>query len=308
MTDSFTHEVMRVIIARIAMHMKITAMSESSLDLLTDAVIQNTTRIAAQGRRIAAHGGRTDGNAYDVFTAYQRSRQREDPTTLSRFLQGQSKSSVPPCDFLVKPYPLPRRMAFSDLDASIMRGSPPILPFRSNTTIDYPRTPHHLLIGGQYQPASSDEPWRPWFFPRYPPEFTYRETPSRGGAGEAIEELKAARESDQAAIKKKLGLLLQNRQDDRERTVFLDLKLVAPPARRDMVEVPRKATSHSIGWTPVDENPEFLPAERVVEGASPTAANQKDVKGWLDILAIEHPEGAVGKVEPAGRPEKRGKE
>jgi hypothetical protein len=47
MSDSFTHEVMRVIIARIAMHMKIMTMSESSLNLLTDAVIQNTMPIAA---------------------------------------------------------------------------------------------------------------------------------------------------------------------------------------------------------------------------------------------------------------------
>jgi hypothetical protein len=74
-----------------------------------------------------------------------------------------------------------------------------------------------------------------------------------------------------------------------------------------MVEVPRRATSHSIGWTPVDENPEFPPAERIIEGANTTAASQRDVKGWLDILAIDHPDSALGKVEPAGRPDKRGK-
>jgi hypothetical protein len=139
---------MCVIIVRIAMHMKITMMSESSLDLPTDAVLQTTMRIAAQARCVAAHGARTDGNAYDVFTAYQGSRQREDSTMLSRFLF-QSKSSVPPCDFLVEPYPLPHRMLFYDIDASAVRIVSPILPFRANTTIDYRRMPHHLLIGGQ---------------------------------------------------------------------------------------------------------------------------------------------------------------
>jgi hypothetical protein len=74
-----------------------------------------------------------------------------------------------------------------------------------------------------------------------------------------------------------------------------------------MDEVPRQATSHSIGWTPVDENPEFLPAERIIDGANLTASSQRDVKGWLDILAIEHPDSALGKVEPASRPDKRRK-
>jgi hypothetical protein len=96
-------------------------------------------------------------------------------------------------------------MPFYDIDASAVRIVPPIRHLQANTTIGYPRIPHHLMIGGQPQPTS-DEPWRPWFFRRYPPKFTFRETPGRGG-GDAIEELKTVRESDQAAIKKKLGLL-----------------------------------------------------------------------------------------------------
>jgi hypothetical protein len=134
MTDDFTRDVFRIILARIAQKKGFAFIAEFALEILIDVVIERLSDFARNAASITAHCGRTDTNGLDIFAALYR--YRETTETLNHYLK--RSDPFPPFDFLVDPYPLPRLPPFYSNDTHTVP-----IPFRCNTTfITDPDHPH----------------------------------------------------------------------------------------------------------------------------------------------------------------------
>jgi hypothetical protein len=136
MTDDFTRDVFRIILARIAQAKGFTFITEFALEILIDVVIERLSDFSRNAASITAHCGRTDTNGLDIFAALHR--YHETTETLNHYLK--RSDPFPPFDFLVDPYPLPRLPSFYSNDTYTVP-----VPFRCNTTVitdlDHPHIP-----------------------------------------------------------------------------------------------------------------------------------------------------------------------
>lgn len=110
MSDAFTHQIFRTVLARRLKFFKFTSASESSLDVIVDATINRITEIAREASNRASGCGRTEANAYDLIISLN---EYNIPfSELIRMTQDLNRFQIPPYDFLISPYPVVSNSSF----------------------------------------------------------------------------------------------------------------------------------------------------------------------------------------------------
>lgn len=280
MSDDFTRHIFEIIISKVAQAKGFSTISESALNIFVEVVIERLSQYARSAAHLTNHCGRTDTNGFDVFEAL--SKFNESPETLASFIN--SMESIPPFEFLVEPYPLPRLSRFYKDNPNQTNQSEwnAVLPFRANSCIP------------SYEKSS---PSIPSFFPSMPNKYTYDQTIQPDPVGDDPE-MSKKHETDQELIQKALASILVCRGNDQSHAVHFDSKLtrlasnalISKPT--DMIDSP----IYSVECDRPDVNPEFLPLIEVKEDTfsnNDATGNNRDVFNMAQILAIKH-----GTTEP----------
>lgn len=288
MSDDFTRHVIRVIVARVAEGCNFTTVSESALEILVDAVIERLSDYASTAGRIAAQGGRTQSNIYDVLTAL--SRYDESMETLTEFHQS---SYIPQFEFLVEPYPLPRFPKFYASQASNntqAHGAPTppsiTLPFRANTTLTHVQMQNGVPVKDKHIPQ---------FFPNFPNMYTYDQTPARNDHLCDDKEAAMKRETDMRQMKGALKHILP-RNTDQPHETNLNSELATLEGSH-LISVPTnllEAPGYMLTGVRCPDDPEFLPMIPVTDELGGETSN-RDSGMMRTILSIRH-----GTAEPGG--------
>lgn len=279
MSDEFTRHIFEIIISKVAQAKGFSTISESALNIFVEVAIERLSQYARSAAHLTNHCGRTDTNGFDVFEAL--SKFNESPETLASFIN--SMESIPPFEFLVEPYPLPRLSRFyTTSNQSNQSEWSAILPFRANTCIP------------SYEKNSSSIPS---FFPSMPNKYTYDQTIQPDPVGDDPE-MNKKHEIDQNLIQQALASILVCRGNDQSHAVHFDSKLTKL-ASNNLISKPTEMIDSPIydvkGDRP-DINPEFLPLIEVKEDTfnnSDATGNNRDVINHLTILGIKH-----GTTEP----------
>lgn len=129
MSDEFTRSFLKHYIARVATQSRITqddrgftSISESALDIISDAAIYHLTKIAREIRNLIEHSGRTEPNAMDVFDVL--SRYKEDWLSLASFINTSRDQDT---DVSIIPYPIKQQSRYYTRFTQ-----EPDVPFRAN--------------------------------------------------------------------------------------------------------------------------------------------------------------------------------
>jgi hypothetical protein len=225
MTDEFTRRIFRIILANAAQSREFTEICETTLEILLDVVIDRLSDMARSASSVASHCGRTDTNGLDLFAALER--YNETPDSLSQYLR--RPGQLPPFDYLIDPYPLPRVLAAF--------AAPPV-PFRANTT----------FVGGKHIPP---------FFPPFPRRDTDAAREDSGLT--AAEEARRA-EGRTAAVKQALWQLSAGRGAVVPHAIHFDSELTKLMTG-DLLSTPTallKSPIYNIEGTKGRDNPEML--------------------------------------------------
>jgi hypothetical protein len=199
MTDEFTRRVFRIILAKAALSRQFTAICETTVEILIDVVIDRLSDFARSAASITCHCGRTDTNGLDVFAALDR--YHETPESLSTYLR--RSDQLPPFDYLVDAYPLPRLPS--------IYSSEPVepVPFRADSTFVSGRPGQNHI---------------PPFFPPFPQRYTDDAADRAASVLTPAEEVRPA-EGQSASIKQALGQLSVGRGADIPHTVRFGCEL-----------------------------------------------------------------------------------
>ncbi|OHT06284.1 hypothetical protein TRFO_25694 [Tritrichomonas foetus] len=273
MSDEFTRHIFEIIIAKVAQAKGFTTISETALNILVEVAIERISQCARSAAQITTHCGRTDTNGYDVFAAL--SKFHENPETLASYIN--TCDSMPPFEFLVEPYPLPRLSRFYTTSNQSNQTNNNILPFRANTCF-YSDTKSRSI---------------PPFFPPTPSRYTYDQTVQPDPMVDDQEMMKK-HESDQNQIQQSLAQILAGRGTDQPHAVHFDSELtrlasnaiISKPT--DMIDSP----IYQIEGIRPDVDPEFLPLIEVTETTfANESQNIRDIQNMSAILAI--PQGTT---------------
>ena len=260
MSDDFTYQIMRQTIVKIGQKVGIKSISELSVDILTDFVIHHISSLAEQAGQLAAQSGRTDTNCIDVFFILDQV--GETPLKLAEF----TNEAMPLPDFLVEPYPLPRRMKFYDQQVPRDR-----IAFQPNSTINF-------------MPTMEGNPSIPGFFPPFPAPFTYGNTMAADDVGD--EDLDS-RQEEQRKIKEAIAEMagLVDGRDNKMQEIDMRLELDQPPRHGAMVQMGqgRHDIPQMTGMRPV-ENPEFLKPEDEQTDTMNNLRNSRETREMVAIL------------------------
>jgi histone H3/H4 len=272
MTDEFTRQIIRIIIARVAQEKDFTAISETALEILVDAVIHRLSEIARAAAATTTHCGRTDTNGLDIFAGLFRF--GETPESLAHYLR--RANQVPPFEFLVEPYPLPR------LSRLHTPSAPPTgqntVPFRANTTIIAAPTMRHV----------------PLCFPPAPNRYTLDHRIEPDAAVPDDPDMIRRREADQNRIKRALAEISAGRGAEAPHAVKFDCEL-AQLIATDMLAKPTpllESPIYQLEGVRGSEDPEFLPLTEVTD-AMIAGESSRDAGFMLSILSIQQ-----GQTEP----------
>lgn len=197
MSDKFTRDVIKIIIAKAAQRYGFTTISATALNIFVDATITRLSEYARFAAKTTAHCGRTDSHAYDVFTSLARF--NETPESLVSWLN--SSPPFPTFEYLIDPYPYPK-------DNSTLyrhQKSNNVIPFRAN-----------MGTGDGHIPA---------FFPPKPSAYTYDQTFDLDGPPDPGEEIAKRRERAQNQIKQSLHSVLAGKGADAPHAVRFDSEL-----------------------------------------------------------------------------------
>ena len=278
MSDEFTQHIFEILIAKLAQKIGFTSISSTALNVLVDVAIDRLSNYASHSARFTTHSGRTDTNGIDVFAAL--SNYHETPETLSDYINhGQS---LPPFEFLVEPYPLPRLSKFyTTSNQSNQKNMRYDIPFRANMGIFH----------------ESNNRQVPNFFPPMPTRYTYDNVMAQDPMIDDQEMIKK-HENDQNMIQQSLVQILAGRGTDQPHAVHFDSELtrlvsnalISKPT--NMLESP----IYSIDRTKPDVDPEFLPLLDVTDETF-NNEGQRDIQSMIQILSIAQGENEPGTIK-----------
>lgn len=282
MSDEFTEHVLKIIIAKVAMTKGFSTMSETALDILTETVIQYVKKVASETNKITTHCGRIDSNGFDVFNALN-STSSDSPATLCNFIQ---KEQVPPFEFFIEKYPLPRLSQFFTYQISRADGQKKNIKARPFRT--------HVPIKSNAEGTKSHIPE---FYPDMPKGYT-------ANSGKMIPEPQSneddKRSDDQNKLKKEIDALSSSSSDakrqqviefDSALTKLLSDELVMKPT--DLLESP----AYVLDGERPNIDPENLPMTKIeVQSLPASEQSNKDNTGYIAILNIKHDAEKLGKV------------
>lgn len=135
MSDEFTHHFFRYFIAKMANNistgneteLKVSTISEATLDILADVSIYHLTKLAHEIRQIVELSGRTEPNGYDVFRALRK--YRETIISLSSFIVDRSVRNT--SEVSVREYPIAQPRPFAAEEEEME-----VFPYRANGVTD----------------------------------------------------------------------------------------------------------------------------------------------------------------------------
>lgn len=104
MSDAFTHQIFRSVIAKSLRLLHYQTASESSLDILVDTIINRISEIVREAAHRAAYCGRTEANAYDLIISL--SEYDISFNYLVNLIMNLNKYPIPTFDYLTSPYPI----------------------------------------------------------------------------------------------------------------------------------------------------------------------------------------------------------
>lgn len=197
MSDKFTRDVIKIVIAKAAQRYGFETISTSALNIFVDAVIARLSDYARFAAKTTAHCGRTDSHAYDVFISLARF--NETPETLVTWLN--DSPAFPIFEYLIDPYPYPKE------NSTLYKHqkSNNVIPFRAN-----------MGTGEGHIPA---------FFPPKPSAYTYDQTFDFDSTVDSREEVAKRRERAHNQIKQSLNRVLAGKGADAPHAVRFDSEL-----------------------------------------------------------------------------------
>ena len=216
MSDSLTHEIIRTIVARILLSKNFSTASESSLDILVDAVIKKACDISQATARRSTHCGRTISNIYDVIFALDEIGMPIQ-YLMKTLNEDARRPTVKPYEYLISPYPIkPSCLAFNK---KVYQNDKQVVPFRANSSIRY------------FAPVPQNENRHiPPFFMEIPDPVTYNENEAPDKQTE--EENKTFedfRERDQKESKEVLAQLNKSNSNVQDNQKMFELDLIEIP-------------------------------------------------------------------------------
>lgn len=287
MSDPFTHQCMKKVVAKIATDLKFIGISEEALNLLVDSILFRLKQMARKTASITSYGGRTDSNVYDVL--YALSYFKED---LDKLIIQFNEHRMISFDFLVEPYPLPvvaqPYISYLSYMSKLNITHPPTTPFRANMSLRFAA-----------QQSNGSEVIPIMFFPK-PMLYTYDDTTQSEQSMEEDQQYTKSREEDQDHVKKMIAGLLKNQNRDHMKSSLEKLVLTEPQKMDTLLKplVPMLGDYTHIleGQRPLLD-PEFLPKTQVTERMIGDILINKDTKNYLQILAIDQGTTSLNKVK-----------
>lgn len=198
MSDKFTRDIIKIVVAKAAQRYGFTTISSTALNIFVDAVISRLSEYGRFAAKTTAHCGRTQSHGYDIFSSLYRF--KETPETLADWLNG--SVPLPNFEYLIDPYPFPK-------EGSTLykhQVSKDVIPFRANTTI----------VGDGAIPP---------FFPPKPSDYTYDHQPDADEYFDSREDVAKRRERTQNQVKQSLNEMLAARGADAPHVVKFDSEL-----------------------------------------------------------------------------------
>ena len=155
MSDPYTNHLIKLIIAKCAQQHGFSYISETSLAILIESVVDFVYKTAKLASEATSMGGRIDTNIYDLLFSLNHLWQ-ETIFSLHSF-HNNGKHKIPSIEYKVPPYPKPMKSSFY-LDQEQ----------KQMTTI-----PHPFRLFTNFKPSKFSTEV-PEFYPDYPPEYTYK--------------------------------------------------------------------------------------------------------------------------------------
>ena len=276
MSDPFTEQILKMVIAKVAKQCNFSTISETALNIFVDATIFYIQSISSKAGKITTHCGRTDTNGYDFFFALYHNA-NETPESLSHFLN--RTTQIPPFEYSIYPYPLPMKTEYN------------------TDKIKPTSTPHPFRIYVPIRDKSGNCSHIPDCYLDFPPKYTYSQ-------GNMVPEpsvdvqIEAQRSKDQKKLQEQIDAISQNSDTKMQQTIKFESTLTKYVSN----ELVRKPTEllespvYILNGERKNIDPENLPREDITENDLPHDLS-KDLKAQLKILNTVHSATEPGKPD-----------
>ena len=276
MSDPFTEQILKMIIAKVALQNDFSTISETALNIIVDATIYYIQTICSEASKLTTHCGRIDTNGYDFFHALYHIA-HETPASLAQFLN--RSIQIPPFEYQICSYPIPSGIEFQR--DKVKQAT--VRPFRTYVPIK-DKTANYSHI--------------PDFYPDFPPQYTYSQGNMAKEPSMDDAQIEMQRSKDQKKLQEQIDAISQNSDTKMQQSIkfessltkFVSNELVRKPT--DLLESP----IYILNGERRNIDPENLPREDIVESDLPSDL-AKDLKAQIRILNIVH-----GKTDP-GKPD-----
>ncbi|KAH0790842.1 transcription initiation factor TFIID subunit 8 [Histomonas meleagridis] len=271
MTDEFTRQVIKMVIAKSAQSQGFGSISEVALEIFADVVIERLSNYARFSAVITTHCGRTDTNGYDVFSGLNKF--RETPESLANYLN--SMHTIPPFEYIVDPYPVSTMPKFYFHFSNFRI---PKYPFRANYT--------EIPVLG---PTPEGLTYIPPFFPP-PPDQSIKVNPENRDKQPIDNQMMGHfMENKQTPLQRSLYSLITG-QENEQTLVNIDCELTKLVSN-ELVANPNELLDSSLysieRFQNVTNDPEMLPIKSITENDKENKTVLAIVRGQCDKAVIK---------------------
>ena len=223
MSDPYTNHIIKVIVVQYAKKYGFSKISENSLNIIIEAVIDYVYKVSKLASESAAYSQRTETNILDLlFSLYRITSRHElseeeienesiisfrEPETLQSLHQFLIKNDqIPKLDYSIGPYPKPDVSPFFENQ----KGKGTAFPFRTYVRVF----------------SKKESPEVPLFYPDFPPEFTYKNVslPSKNLISQI--ELDKRRSKEQKILQSQIENLMKDTATSEKKTITMQPHIV----------------------------------------------------------------------------------
>ncbi|EAY07031.1 hypothetical protein TVAG_311560 [Trichomonas vaginalis G3] len=291
MSDEFTEQILKIIIAQTAQKCGFSTISETALDILVEAVIANIREVCTNSTRVTNHCGRIDTNGYDLFFALNNLPNRESVSTLTVFLS-QADKLITPFEFFVDNYPAFEKNINPFYEQQLKPQEQ--RPMNSEPKLWEKPMPFRIYNPPEMKQSQGKQSHIPAFYPNFPNTYTYQytATPLPESAPDNTD-AEARRSRDQNNLQKEIEEMGKSQDNKSQQSVEFDSQLTQLLSN-EMVRRPTallESPIYALDGIRSEVNPEFLPLEFVKLDNNRT----RDDGTSLRILNIKHLDLYCGK-------------